>query len=286
MDSLQVSFIGAGNMATAIAAGLIANKVLPASNIRVSSPSGGNDRLRALGVGCFADNRSAVRGADVVVISVKPWIVAPAIASIDGDVSLDATIVSVAAGVSIKQIADAIGKLKQFHDHEQQQEQQMHFRPRIVRVMPNTPCAIGVGASAMCLGSHATKEDAERVRTLFSAVGTVESVTEPQLDAVTGLSGSGPAYVFMFIEALADGGVAAGLPRGVAMSLATQLVKGASTMVQQTGKHPGELKDAVASPAGTTITGIHALETGGFRGAVMSAVIAATKRCAELRNNA
>lgn len=268
LDGLTVAFVGSGNMAKAIARGVISKGVLPANFIRVSSPSGGSSELASLGVHCTTSNADAVKGAQIVVLCVKPWIVKPAIESIRCVLHPDTTIISVAAGTSIAQINDAIG--------------QAGFR--VVRVMPNTPCAIGVGASAMCLGPHAMAEDAARVQALFSAVGTVERVTELQLDAVTGLSGSGPAYVFMFIEALADGGVAAGLPRVVAMSLATQLVRGASTMVQETGKHPGELKDAVASPAGTTITGIHALETGGFRGAVMSAVIAATKRCVELRD--
>jgi len=275
LQGLTVAFIGAGNMATAIAAGIIAGKVVSAAAIRAASPSGGNEKLRSLGVSCTKSNAEAVSGADIVVISVKPWIVGPAIASLEGSLRPDATIVSVAAGTSIQQIIASLQKHKG--------SESVNFR--VVRVMPNTPCAIGVGASAMCLGPHASKDDSARVKALFSAVGTIESVTELQLDAVTGLSGSGPAYVFMFIEALADGGVASGLPRPVAMALATQLVKGAATMVQETGKHPGELKDAVASPAGTTITGIHALETAGFRGAVMSAVTAATKRCAELRNN-
>jgi pyrroline-5-carboxylate reductase len=275
LDGLTVAFIGAGNMATAIATGLVAKGVVPPERIRAASPSGGNDRLRALGVTCTSSNADAAKGADIVVLSVKPWVMAPAIASIRDALqsSHNATIVSVAAGTSIEQIESSLSP----HSAASQDW-------RIVRVMPNTPCSVGVGASAMCLGRLASAADAARVRALFSAVSTVETVTEPQLDAVTGLSGSGPAYVFMFIEALADGGVASGLPRPVAMALAAQLVRGASTMLQETGRHPGELKDAVASPGGTTIAGIHALETAGFRGAVMSAVLAGTKRCAELRN--
>lgn len=148
--------------------------------------------------------------------------------------------------------------------------------------MPNTPSQVLQGASAMCSNSYVRTEEINIVKTLFEAVGIVEMVKESHLDAVTGLSGSGPAYVCMFIEALADGGVASGLPRTVAMSLAVQLVKGAATMVQVTGQHPGALKDAVASPGGTTIAGIHALERGAFRGTVMNGVVAATERSIQL----
>jgi pyrroline-5-carboxylate reductase len=207
--------------------------------------------------------------------------------------------------------------------------QRLGSSPRVVRVMPNTPCLVSEAASALCGGAFSTPDDVAAVRHLLGCVGVVHVVTEPQMDgkegaedreqtiassflpsvsracgyckvlhllksalslpllhvktAVTGLSGSGPAFVFMMIEALADGGVRAGLPRAVALSLATQLVKGSATMVQTTGKHPAELKDAVCSPGGTTIAGVHALEKGGLRAAVMDAVVAASNRCAELR---
>jgi pyrroline-5-carboxylate reductase len=270
LKGLTVAFVGGGNMATALAQGVLAQGVLPASSLRVSSPSGGAPALRKLGVPCFTDNADAVRGADMVILCVKPWVVAPALASIAGALRYgDLTIVSVAAGVSMAQISAELNRT----------------RPdgfRIVRAMPNTPCAIGEGASALCANALVTPTDLARARALFAAVGSVESVTEGQLDAVTGLSGSGPAFCYMFIEGLADGGVAAGLPRGVAMALAAQMVRGAAAMVQQSGRHPGELKDAVASPGGTTIAGIHELERGGFRGAVMSAVTAAAARSREL----
>ena len=148
--------------------------------------------------------------------------------------------------------------------------------------MPNTPAQVLAGASAMCPGSRTERADLALVRELFEAVGIVQAVEEKHMDAVTGLSGSGPAYVMLFIEALADGAVMSGLPRPMAMALALQLVRGAAQMAQQTGQHPGALKDAVASPGGTTIAGIHALEVGAFRGSVMSAVVAASRRAAEL----
>lgn len=153
---------------------------------------------------------------------------------------------------------------------------------RFIRVMPNTPSAVGQAASVMCLGEMATENDENRVRSLFSAIGKVWTAEEKYFDAVTGLSGSGPAYIFLAIEAMADGGVAAGLPRDLALGLASQTVLGAATMVNKTGKHPGQLKDMVTSPAGTTITGIQELEKGAFRGTLINAVVAATKRCREL----
>ena len=266
-------------MANALVTGLLTAGV-PASCLRVSSPSGGGaSRLSPLGISCSSRNEAAARGAHILVLAVKPWMIAPALASLlgEGAVGSDTLVVSIASGISVAQIESGL-------------------RPcvggggytgplRIARVMPNTPSTIGVGAAGMFMGRGTLPEDAERVRAMFGALGTVETVTELQLDAVTGLSGSGPAFVFMFIEALADGAVAAGLPRPIAMRLAAQLVKGSATLVQQSGSHPGALKDAVASPAGTTIAGILALETGGMRGAVMSAVIAASKRCEELRRD-
>lgn len=176
----------------------------------------------------------------------------------------DKLIVSIAAGIKMIDLQEWSGQ------------------HRIIRVMPNTPSAVGEAASVMCMGEMATKKDEERVASLFKAIGKIWTAEEKYFDAVTGLSGSGPAYVYIAIEALADGGVAAGLPRDLALALASQTVLGAAAMVNITGKHPGQLKDAVTSPAGTTIAGIHELEKGGFRGTMMSAVIAAAKRCREL----
>ncbi|KAL3585257.1 hypothetical protein D5086_012124 [Populus alba] len=153
---------------------------------------------------------------------------------------------------------------------------------RFIRVVPNTPSAVGEAASVMCLGGAATEEDGELVAKLFGSVGKIWRADEKLFDAIVGLSGSGPAYIYLAIEALADGGVAAGLPRELAMGLASQTVLGAASMASKTGKHPGQLKDDVASPGGTTIAGIHELEKGGFRGTLMNAVAAAAKRSREL----
>ncbi|KAG4136764.1 hypothetical protein ERO13_D07G028300v2 [Gossypium hirsutum] len=153
---------------------------------------------------------------------------------------------------------------------------------RFIRVMPNTPSAVGMGASVMSLGGAATEQDGELVGKLFGAVGKTWKADEKLFDAVTGLSGSGPAYIYLAIEALADGGVTAGLPRELALGLASQTVLGAAAMAVQSGKHPGQLKDDVTSPGGTTIAGIHELEKNGFRGTLMNAVVAAAKRSQEL----
>lgn len=177
----------------------------------------------------------------------------------------ETVVVSIAAGVPLAALASAAGATT-----------------RLVRVMPNTPCLVGETAAAMCLGGSADEGDAELVRALFAAVGVVHRVDERLLSAVTGLSGSGPAYGFLAVEALADGGVRAGLPRDIATQLAAQTLLGAARMVLETGKHPGALKDMVTSPGGTTIAGVAALERGGFRAALMEAVGAATQRAEEL----
>ncbi|XP_060669009.1 pyrroline-5-carboxylate reductase isoform X3 [Ziziphus jujuba] len=153
---------------------------------------------------------------------------------------------------------------------------------RFIRVMPNTPAAVGEAASVMSLGAAATEEDGDLIAKLFGSVGKIWKADDKLFDAITGLSGSGPAYIYLAIEALADGGVAAGLPRELALGLASQTVLGAATMASKTGKHPGQLKDDVTSPGGTTISGIHELEKGGFRGVLMNAVVAAARRSREL----
>ena len=263
-----IAFIGAGNLAGALIRGLVRSGV-PASRIRAASPSGPSASLRELGLGwAGTDNAAAAAGASVVVLCVKPHLAEAALASARSGVDDGALLLSCVAGVSCATLQAWLGAYR--------------LRP-IVRAMPNTPCAVGAGAAALAPGDLARPEHAERAARLLRAVcGAVHVVTERQLDAVTGLSGSGPAFVCLFIEALADGGVAAGLPRAVALSLAAQLVKGTAVLVQDTATHPAVLKDAVASPGGTTIAGIHALETAGFRGATMSAVLAAAKRATEL----
>lgn len=274
----RIGFIGAGNMASALIRGMLARHVTSPASIFVSSPSGPKDAVKGLGVHCTTDNTVVVRNCDVLILCVKPFIVPGVMREIARELTEQKRhlIISVAAGVTMEQI---VGLLHSDGGAAPRAD------VRISRVMPNTPSSVGQGASAVCFNDVCTPDDATLVKSLFSALGTVEAVKEMHMDAVTGLSGSGPAYVSMFVEALADGGVAAGLPRATAMALAIQLVKGTAAMLQESGLHPGQLKDAVASPGGTTIAGIHALETGGMRGAVMSAVVAATRRSVEMRGS-
>eukprot|EP00500_Bicosoecida_sp_ms1_P010359 CAMPEP_0203823178 /NCGR_PEP_ID=MMETSP0115-20131106/48457_1 /ASSEMBLY_ACC=CAM_ASM_000227 /TAXON_ID=33651 /ORGANISM="Bicosoecid sp, Strain ms1" /LENGTH=265 /DNA_ID=CAMNT_0050732211 /DNA_START=84 /DNA_END=878 /DNA_ORIENTATION=+ len=245
----RVGFIGGGMMGSSLAKGLINSGAALKERVLVADATPATLEALAPFVGVVTtDNSELVRASDVVILAVKPQYVAPVLREVGRLLTADHLVVSIAAGVAIETIAALCPE-----------------GTRIVRVMPNTPALVGVGAAAFALGRHARKEDAGVVRRIMSAVGIAEKVSESLIDAVTGLSGSGPAYVFLMIEALADGGVRAGLPRGVALKLAAQTVKGAAAMVLETGKHPGVLKDQVCSPGGTTIAGVHALETGGLR---------------------
>ncbi len=220
---------------------------------------------RRHGVAVTASNLDAVKQAQVLVLSVKPQVMDALLDEIAPAVDHSKLVVSIAAGVPIAALARRLGA-----------------GARIVRTMPNTPALVGEGATALARGPHATEADLSEAVALFEAVGTAVVVEEHLLDAVTGLSGSGPAFVFLAVEALADGGVKVGLPRHVALALAAQTVVGAGRLVLETGEHPGQLKDQVTSPGGTTIAGVHALETAGFRAALIAAVEAATKRSREL----
>ena len=262
-----VAFLGGGNMAYAMIQGLIAKDFVAANRVIVAEPVGvRREQLESeLGVKTTDDNLSAVRGADVVVLAVKPQVVSQVLAQIAPEIGARALLISIAAGVSIATLEAALGP-----------------ESRVVRTMPNTPALVGASATGLASGSRATATDVMLSRSLFESLGVVAVVPESQLDAVTGLSVSGHAFVYLFIEALADGGVRSGLPRDAAMALAAQTVLGGAKMVLETKQHPGSLKDQVTSPGGTTIAGVHALERAGFRGAVIDAVKAATDRSAEL----
>jgi len=262
----SVGFIGAGMMSSALMDGLVSNEAVSSPKSIWCSDIMEKARITASEKGYHSTESSievCQNAPDAIIIAVKPNIVQDVcntIASIDSN----ALIISIAAGVTLKSLESALpGR-------------------RVVRVMPNTPCLVGEAATGFSLGSRSNEDDRKVVQTIFSAVGLAMEVSEPLLDAVTGLSGSGPAYVFQFIEALSDGGVRSGLPRNVANQLAVQTVKGAAEMVLQTGKHPGLLKDGVTSPGGTTIAGVEALEKGGFRATTISAVTAATKRSMQM----
>jgi pyrroline-5-carboxylate reductase len=240
----------------ASAKNIIASDVLAASREKFTAETG----ARAV-----ENNADVFANSDVVILAVKPQQMAEVLKAAKAQIKASHLIVSIAAGVSLKTMTDVLGA-----------------KSRLVRVMPNTPCLVGKGASAFALGGKATEEDGQVVEQLLSTVGIAISVPEKLLDAVTGLSGSGPAYVYLAIEAMSDGGVRTGLPRDIATKLAAQTVLGAAAMVLETGEHPAALKDAVASPGGTTIAGLHALENGGLRSALINAVEAATLRSREL----
>lgn len=213
----------------------------------------------------IGDLQASVSQSDVAMLAVKPNVI-PKVAKQKGRFWNGKLVISIAAGVSLDQLCGWIG------------------HKRVARVMPNTPSLVGAGASAYCCGEEVTAEDKSTIEILLASVGMVVSVEESQMDAVTGLSGSGPAYVCMIVEALADGGVMAGLPRPLAMQLATQTVLGTAKMIAETQRHPGQLKDAVASPGGTTIAAISVLERQGLRGALVDAVVASANRSRQLGN--
>jgi pyrroline-5-carboxylate reductase len=264
---LAIGFLGAGQMATALAVGWLRAGLLDVPNSRAADPSA-DARAKfhaATGVPVGDSNRAVLDACDVLVLAVKPQVMAAVLGEIRPAAERSPLVISIAAGVTLKALDAGLGGTA-----------------RLVRVMPNTPCLVGASATGFSPSPSATPEDAALVERLFGAVGRAFHLPEHLLDAVTGLSGSGPAFVYLFIEALADGGVKCGLPRAVAQTLAAQTVLGAARMVLETNQHPGALKDAVASPGGTTIAGLHALERAAFRAAAMDAVEAATKRAQEL----
>lgn len=262
-----LGFVGGGNMAAALVKGLLHSKVVPPQSIIVSDVK--TERLDMLrdkhGIRTTTDNHELVRDADVVVLSVKPQVIDKVLGAIGKDIRPSQLIISVAAGVPVSAM-----------------EGRLPDGARVVRTMPNTPATVDAGATAIAPGTHATEEDLEVARQLFAAVGRVVTLDESLLDAVTGLSGSGPAYVMLMIEALADGGVKVGLHRDTALLLAAQTVFGSAKLLLETGEHPGRLKDMVTSPGGTAIAGLHTLESGGLRRTLIDAVEAATNRAAAL----
>lgn len=267
MKTKTLGFIGGGNMAEALVKGLLHAEVMPPANIVVSDVK--TDRLAHFteehGVRTTQDNHGLVRQCDVIVLAVKPQVIDKVLALIGADVASGKLVISVAAGVPVAAI-----------------EARLPDGAHVVRTMPNTPATVQAGATAIAPGSHATEADLELARELFSAVGRVVTLDESLLDAVTGLSGSGPAYVMLMIEALADGGVKVGLHRDTALLLAAQTVYGSAKLLLETGEHPGRLKDMVTSPGGTAIAGLHTLESGGLRRTLIDAVEVATNRAIAL----
>ena len=264
---MTLGFIGCGKMASALVRGVLRAGVAARENVFVSdSFSWAAQQLAAeTGVSALASNREVVAASEAVLLCVKPQDVLRVLEELAPALS-GKLVVSIAAGVSLFSLERSAGE-----------------GVRVIRVMPNTPALVQQAASAYAMGKAAGAGDAAFVEALFGAVGYVGGVKEELLDAVTGLSGSGPAYGFLLIEALADGGVLRGLSRELALKLAAQTLAGAAEMVMQTGQHPGALRDAVASPGGTTIAGIAALEAAGVRAGLIGAVKAATERSKELQ---
>jgi len=263
---MKLGFIGCGKMATALAEGVLKANAFTKEGIIVTDkfPAAVKSLVEKTGVMAAVDNAALAAAADAIVLCVKPGDALDALKS-TRDSLAGKLVISILAGVTIDTLQKAAGD-----------------KVRIIRVMPNTPALIHKGAAAYSLGHSATEADSALVEKIFSAVGTVFQVKEGLLDVVTGLSGSGPAYVYVVVEALADAGVLMGLPRDLALQLAAQTVSGAAGMVLQTGLHPAQLKDQVTSPGGTTIAGLEALEAAGIRSAFLSAVRAATERSREL----
>jgi pyrroline-5-carboxylate reductase len=267
VEHLRFAFIGGGNMAEALIKGLLSGLAVDPKHVIATDVL--PERCRYLqatyGVTTSADNAHAVQESQVILLAVKPQVMSEVLETIAPVVRRDKLVISIAAGITLQTLQRALGT-----------------DSRVVRVMPNTPALVLAGAAGISPGSAVTPQDVAVVERIFNAVGRSVVVSDDMMDAVTGLSGSGPAFIFALIEGLSDGGVLMGLTRQMATVLAAQTVLGAAKMVLETGKHPGELKDMVTSPAGTTIAGMHALENGGLRGLMMEAVRRATERSAAL----
>jgi len=264
---LTIGFLGTGKMATALAKGFIGAGLVTPKQVFGSDPvSAARVNFgKQTGARILSSNVRVVEQASVLVLATKPDQTGAVLAEIRDRFTRRHLLISIAAGVPTSKLEAALPR-----------------DARVIRIMPNTPALVGASASGFALGKSATRADGDLAQRLFSALGVAFQLKESLLDAVTGLSGSGPAYVYQFIEALSDGGVATGLPRDVATKLAAQTVRGAAKMVLETGQHPGTLKDMVTSPGGTTIEGLHELEKGKLRGTVMSAVRAATEKSKKL----
>jgi pyrroline-5-carboxylate reductase len=263
----KIAFLGSGNMAGALVRGLLASGATTPDQILCVDVR--KERLAELqkvhGVRTGGDNREATRWADVVVLATKPQIFDRLLPEVAATLRPETLVVSIAAGVPIEAI-------------------EAKFDPgaRVIRTMPNTPATVDAGATAISRGTHATDEDVALVESIFRCTGITVVLDEVLLDAVTGLSGSGPAYIFLIIEALSDAGVKVGLHRDSALLLAAQTVLGSAKLLLETGEHPGRLKDMVTSPGGTAIAGLHTLESGGLRKTLIDAVEAATARAKQL----
>jgi pyrroline-5-carboxylate reductase len=266
-NNTKVGFIGSGMMAEALGGGLSNAGIVPWSNIYCTDPWQPRlDLFQSFGATACKDNCELAKNSDVIFIAVKPYGAAAVLNEISKELTKDKIVISICAGVTLETLEGAI----------------IGRDVPVVRVMPNTPCLVGACAAAMARGKFVTDEQADLALKLMQSVGICVVVQEKLLDAVTGVSGSGPAYIYQVIEAMSDGGVLCGLPRDVSTKLAAQTVMGAAKMVLEKGTHPGQLKDNVTSPGGTTIAAVHELEKGGVRNSFINAVKAAAERSKEL----
>ncbi len=264
---MKIGFLGAGKMATALAKGFVQAKLIKPADLLASDPSEAAREgfARQTGARTVNSNIEVVKFAEILVLAVKPNQVSTLMEEIRPTFTSHQLLISIAAGVPLARLEAGLPE-----------------GARVIRVMPNTPALVGASATGYALGKSAKAGDAQVAQNLFSAVGMAFQVSESLLDAVTGLSGSGPAYAFLIIEALSDGGVAAGLPRDISTRLAAQTLLGSAKLVLETGMHPGACKDMVTSPGGTTIEGVHELEKGKVRAALMNAVRAAAEKSRRL----
>ncbi len=268
LSDQHIAILGAGNMGRALLGGLLRGNDVAPDQVRVTRrDSAALEMLRSEfpGLTTTTDNAEAAKGADIVILAVKPQVVQEVIDDIRDHLSENTLVVSILAGITTESLRDALGQ-----------------DIPVVRAMPNTPAIVDEGATAIAGGRYAEDIHVNQAKAIFEAVGTVEVLPEHMMDAVTGLSGSGPAYVYMIIEALTDGGVKMGLPRPQAARLAAQTVYGASRLVLETGRHPAILRDEVTTPGGTAIAAVADLESHGLRTMLINAVATATKRSEEL----
>ncbi len=263
----KLALLGAGKLGEGLLAGMLSSQFISASRVAatVAHQPRADELRHKYGISASTNNREAVAGADLVLICLKPQQVRSVLAEVKRDLRKDALVISAAASVTIAMIESAIG-----------------HPVRVVRAMPNTPCLIRQGMTALAPGQHATEQDVRLARVIFDSMGRTVVADEKHMDAITGLSASGPAYVYLIIESLAEAGVKLGLPRDLSTELSAQTLLGASALVLHTGEHPAKLKDVVTTPAGCTIDGLLELEEGGLRVTLIKAVVRAAQRARQL----
>ena len=264
---MKIGFIGTGNMGSSIIKGILSSKFEKSENINIFDldKEKVNNLVKEYGVNAVNSEKELAENCNIIILSVKPHIIPIVLKNLSGNVKKDTIILTIAAGISISVIENALGEDK-----------------KVVRTMPNTPAQVLSGMTAVTFNKNIENSEKEIIFKLLNSFGKSVEIEEKLMHAYTGISGSLPAYVYMFMEALADGGVLCGMPRNKAYEIIAQTVAGSAKMLLETGKHPGQLKDEVCSPAGTTIEAVRVLENGNFRGNVIEAVVACTEKSKEM----